>query len=190
MRGGDKFRQRLAELAAQATTAKVRVGIIEQANYEGSDGESVAQVAFWNEYGTARTPARPFFRNTIAERKTEWARLAGKFMQANGGDVRQTLGLMGEGVKGQIVETIQAFREIAVGDIKETITNGNFAPNSEVTKLLKYRFPTSPARVTAAAYYKAVRDVQQGKTVVSNHDKPLQWSTTMRDSIKYEVTDE
>lgn len=175
MRGGDKFRQRLAELAAQATTAKVRVGIIEQANYDGSDGESVAQVAFWNEYGTARTPARPFFRNTIAERKTEWARLAGKFMQANGGDVRQSLSELGE---------------IAVGDIKETITNGNFAPNSEVTKLLKYRFPTSPARVTAAAYYKAVRDVQQGKTVVSNHDKPLRWSATMRDSIKHEVTDE
>ena len=175
MRGGDKFRQRLAELAKQAATAKVRVGIIEQANYDGSDGESVAQVAFWNEYGTARTPARPFFRNTIAERKTEWARLAGKFMQANGGDVRQSLSELGE---------------IAVGDIKETIINGNFAPNSEVTKLLKYRFPTSPARVTAGAYYKAVRDVQQGKTVVSNHDKPLQWSTTMRDSINYEVTDE
>lgn len=175
MRGGDKFRQRLVKLAAQATTAKVRVGIIEQANYDGSDGESVAQVAFWNEYGTARTPARPFFRNTIAERKTEWARLAGKFMQANGGDVRQSLSYLGQ---------------IAVEDIKQTIINGNFAPNSEVTKLLKYRFPTSPARVTAAAYYKAVRDVQQGKTVVSNHDKPLQWSTTMRDSIKYEVTDE
>ena len=175
MRGGDKFRQRLAELAAQAATAKVRVGIIEQANYDGSDGESVAQVAFWNEYGTARTPARPFFRNTIAERKTEWARLAGKFMQANDGDVRQSLSYLGQ---------------IAVEDIKQTIINGNFAPNSEVTKLLKYRFPTSPARVTAAAYYKAVRDVQQGKTVVSNHDKPLQWSDTMRDSIKYEVTDE
>lgn len=175
MRGGDKFRQRLVKLAAQATTAKVRVGIIEQANYDGSDGESVAQVAFWNEYGTARTPARPFFRNTIAERKTEWARLAGKFMQANGGDVRQSLSYLGQ---------------IAVEDIKQTIINGNFAPNSEVTKLLKYRFPTSPARVTAAAYYKAVRDVQQGKTVVSNHDKPLQWSDTMRDSIKYEVMDE
>lgn len=175
MRGGDRFRQRLAELAAQAATAKVRVGIVEQANYDGSDGESVAQVAFWNEYGTARTPARPFFRNTIAERKTEWARLAGKFMQANGGDVRQSLSYLGQ---------------IAVEDIKQTIINGNFAPNSEVTKLLKYRFPTSPARVTAAAYYKAVRDVQQGKTVVSNHDKPLQWSDTMRDSIKYEVTDE
>ena len=102
MRGGDKFRQRLAELAAQATTAKVRVGIIEQANYDGSDGESVAQVAFWNEYGTARTPARPFFRNTIAEHKDEWPKQAAALIEANGGDVRQALELMGEGVKGRL----------------------------------------------------------------------------------------
>ena len=100
MRGGDKFRQRLTELTAQATTAKVRVGIIEQANYDGLDGESVAQVAFWNEYGTARTPARPFFRNTIAEHKDEWPKQAAALMEANGGDVRQALELMGEGVKG------------------------------------------------------------------------------------------
>lgn len=111
MRGGDKFRQRLAELAKQAATAKVRVGIIEQANYDGSDGESVAQVAFWNEYGTATIPPRPFFRNTIAQHKDEWPKQAAALMEANSGDVRQTLELMGEGVKGQIVETIQDFRE-------------------------------------------------------------------------------
>ena len=111
MRGGDKFRQRLAELAAQAATAKVRVGIIEQANYDGSDGESVAQVAFWNEYGTATIPPRPFFRNTIAEHKDEWPKQAATFMAANGGDVRQTLADMGEVVKGQIKMTIQDFRE-------------------------------------------------------------------------------
>lgn len=109
MRGGDKFRQRLAELATQAATAKVRVGIIEQANYP--DGESVAQVAFWNEYGTATIPPRPFFRNTIAEHKDEWPKQAATFMEANGGDVRQTLADMGEVVKGQIKMTIQDFRE-------------------------------------------------------------------------------
>lgn len=111
MRGGDRFRRHLSELAARAATAKVRVGIIEQANYDGSDGESVAQVAFWNEYGTATVPPRPFFRNTIAEHKDEWPKQAATFMAANGGDVRQTLADMGEVVKGQIVETIQAFRE-------------------------------------------------------------------------------
>lgn len=111
MRGGDKFRQRLAKLVAQAATAKVRVGIIEQANYDGSDGESVAQVAFWNEYGTATIPPRPFFRNTIAEHKDEWPKQAAEMLEANGGDVRQTLADMGEVVKGQIKMTIQDFRE-------------------------------------------------------------------------------
>ena len=111
MRGGDKFRQRLAELAAQAQTAKVRVGIIEQANYDGSDGESVAQVAFWNEYGTATIPPRPFFRNTIAEHKDEWPKQAAEMLEANGGDVRQALADMGEVVAGQIKMTIQDFRE-------------------------------------------------------------------------------
>ena len=112
MRGGDKFRQRLAELAAQATTAKVRVGIIEQANYDGSDGESVAQVAFWNEYGTVSIPPRPFFRNTIAAHRHEWPQQAAAILRQNG-DVRQTLALMGEGIKGQIVETIQNFSQPA-----------------------------------------------------------------------------
>lgn len=173
MRGGGKFIQRLSELVAQAETAKVRVGIIEQADYE--DGQSVAQVAFWDEYGTATIPPRPFFRNTIAEHKDEWPQQAAALMKANGSDVRQTLSELGQ---------------IAVNDVKQTILDGDFAPNSEVTKLLKYRFPTSSARVTAAAYYKAIRDVKKGKTVVSNHDKPLQWSDTMRDSINYEVADE
>ena len=111
MRGGDKFRQRLAELAAQAKTAKVRVGIIEQANYDGSDGESVAQVAFWNEYGTATIPPRPFFRNTIAQHKDEWPKQAAEMLEVNGGDVRQALADIGEVVKGQIKMTIQDFRE-------------------------------------------------------------------------------
>ena len=110
MRGGDKFRRRLAGLASQSSgSLKVRVGIFESAKYE--DGTPVAAVAFWNEYGTARIPPRPFFRNTIAEHKDEWPKQAAALMEANGGDVRQTLELMGEGVKGQIVETIQAFRE-------------------------------------------------------------------------------
>lgn len=112
MRGGDRFRQRLAELAAQAADGrglKVRVGIFENAKYE--DGTPVAAVAFWNEYGTAHIPPRPFFRNTVAAHKGEWPRQAAAVMQANGGDVRQTLALMGEGVKGQIVETVQDFRE-------------------------------------------------------------------------------
>ena len=73
MRGGDKFRRRLADLAAAAADgrgAKVRVGIFESAKY--ADGLPVAAAAFWNEYGTVGIPPRPFFRNTIAAHRHEW----------------------------------------------------------------------------------------------------------------------
>nr|DAQ61395.1 MAG TPA: virion morphogenesis protein [Caudoviricetes sp.] len=112
MRGGDKFRRRLAGLASQSSgSLKVRVGIFESAKYE--DGTPVAAVAFWNEYGTANIPPRPFFRNTVAAHKDEWPHQAAAILQANGGDMRQTLALLGEGVKGQIVETIQNFKQPA-----------------------------------------------------------------------------
>lgn len=110
MRGGDKFRRRLAGLASQSSgSLKVRVGIFESAKYD--DGTPVAAVAFWNEYGTARIPPRPFIRNTVAAHKNEWPRQAAAILSQNGGDVRQTLELMGEGVKGQIAESIQNLHE-------------------------------------------------------------------------------
>lgn len=110
MRGGDKFRRRLAGLASQSSgSLKVRVGIFESAKYE--DGTPVAAVAFWNEYGTANIPPRPFFRNTVAAHKDEWPHQAAAILQANGGDMRQTLALLGEGVKGQIAESIQNLHE-------------------------------------------------------------------------------
>lgn len=111
MRGGDKFRRRLAGLASQSSgSLKVRVGIFESAKY--ADGLPVAAAAFWNEYGTVSIPPRPFFRNTIAAHRHEWPQQAAAILRQNG-DVRQTLALMGEGIKGQIVETIQNFSQPA-----------------------------------------------------------------------------
>lgn len=109
MRGGDKFKAALAEAVRNTASGKVRVGIVEQATYE--NGDSVAQVAYWNEYGTAHIPPRPFFRQTIAENKDGWPDKAAEILRENGGNVPLTLKQMGEGVKGQIVETIQGFRE-------------------------------------------------------------------------------
>lgn len=109
MRGGDKFKAAIKAAVEQVESGKVRVGIIRQATYE--NGKSVAQVAYWNEYGTAHIPPRPFFRQTIAKHKNEWPAKAAAIMRQNGGDVPKTLALMGEGIKGQVVETIQNFRD-------------------------------------------------------------------------------
>ena len=108
MRGGGKFKAALKQAVDKAAGGTVRVGIIESQTYP--DGESVAQVAYWNEYGTATIPARPFFRNTIAEKQDEWAEKAAELLKQSD-DTSHVLALIGEGVKGDIVETIQNFRE-------------------------------------------------------------------------------
>lgn len=53
---------RLKKIAEQKTIS-ARVGIIETMTYP--DGELVAQVGYWNEYGTSTIPPRPFFRTAV-----------------------------------------------------------------------------------------------------------------------------
>lgn len=108
MRGGGKFKAALKQAVDKAAGGTVRVGIIESQTYP--DGESVAQVAYWNEYGTATIPARPFFRNTIAEKQDEWAEKAAELLKQSD-DTNHALALIGEGVKGDIVKTIQNFSD-------------------------------------------------------------------------------
>lgn len=114
MRGGSKFRSALRDAVSKAAGGVVRVGILGTQKYPAKDGKgdvSVAQAAYWNEYGTATIPARPFFRNTIAEKQDEWADNAASILQHTGGDVSKALAFIGEDVKGDIVETIQNFME-------------------------------------------------------------------------------
>lgn len=139
MRGGNQFKKRLAEIAKQAKSAKVRVGIIKSGTYDGENGESVAQVAFWNEYGTATSPSRPFFRNTIAAHKNEWPKQVAKKLADNNGDVHQTLNEMGEYVQGQIIQTIQNFED---------------PPNAAST--IKKKGFNSPLRDTGALWQKYI----------------------------------
>ena len=114
MRGGSKFRSALRNAVSKAAGGAVRVGILGTQTYPAKDGKgdvSVAQVAYWNEYGTATIPARPFFRNTIAEKQDEWADNAASILQHTDGDVGMALALIGDDVKGDIVKTIRNFRE-------------------------------------------------------------------------------
>ena len=148
----------------------VRVGFIDGA--KDSNGTPVAQVAFWNEYGTKTSPPRPFFRSAITQNKSEWARRLVKLTQIY--DMDKSLGLIGENIK---------------GDIISSILETNDPPNSEVTALLKDRFPMNPQDITKADVYKAIRDVQNGKTG-GNHRKPLVWTGDMVKRVSYEVVDD
>lgn len=124
---------RLKEYARNIGSGSVSVGFLSGATYP--DGTSVAQVAFWNEFGTkgraskippppamaiaageARepqliggAPPRPFFRRMIAKDSPGWADDLGKALIATKGDGAKALALMGEEISGQLKTSINEF---------------------------------------------------------------------------------
>lgn len=110
--GGDALERKLAEMAEKLGEGKVlRVGFLENATYQ--DGQQVAMVAAANEFGNPANnqPPRPFFRNMIADNKDNWPDDIGRIAQATGFDGEQTLGLMGEHIKGQLQQSIRELME-------------------------------------------------------------------------------
>jgi len=110
--GGDALERKLAEMAEKLGEGKVlRVGFLENATYP--DGQQVAMVAAANEFGNPANnqPPRPFFRNMIADNKDNWPDDIGRIAQATGFDGEQTLGLIGEHIKGQLQQSIRELME-------------------------------------------------------------------------------
>lgn len=126
VKGGDKLEARLTEMLDKLSNAeKVRVGFLEGSTYP--DGTSTAMVAALNEYGHGigprpaagqsdtreRVPPRPFFRNMIAAKQPGWGAQLGEQLKANDYDGRAALEHMGQGIKGQL---------------QDSIVNGSFPP--------------------------------------------------------------
>lgn len=88
--------------------ASVRVGVLENATYP--DGTPVAMVAFWNEYGTKTSPVRAFFRTTVSEQRKNWVLSVKNLMKLHD-DPKKVMGLMGEHMKGQIVQSINTWTD-------------------------------------------------------------------------------
>lgn len=104
--GGEKLERALAELARQVShPATLRVGFFSGATYP--DGKSVAMVAALNEFGTARIPSRPFFRNMIREKSAGWPRAIAANLVANHYDPIETLNDVGDAIVGQLQVSIR-----------------------------------------------------------------------------------
>lgn len=88
--------------------ASVRVGVLENATYP--DGTPVAMVAFWNEYGTKTSPVRAFFRTTVSDQKKNWVLSVQNLMKMHN-DPQRVMGLIGEHMKGNIVESITTWSD-------------------------------------------------------------------------------
>src|SRR6185369_668711 len=76
LEGGAALKRHLQEIERQlGRGAHVAVGFLEGAAYPtkgAGTGVHVAQVAFWNEYGTIHAPSRPFFRTMIESKSPRW----------------------------------------------------------------------------------------------------------------------
>lgn len=67
----------------------------------------VAQVAFWNEFGTSRAPARPFFRTTIAKESAAWGDKLSKALVYYNYDGALALRALGQSMRDDLEATIQ-----------------------------------------------------------------------------------
>lgn len=108
LHGGDKLRAHLNGLAEKIGRGKrVDVGFLAGAAPE-PDGTPVATIAAINEYGNPahNQPPRPFFRQMIAEKKSGWGETFGNLMKASNMDSSKALNLMGEGIGGQLKQSI------------------------------------------------------------------------------------
>jgi hypothetical protein len=113
LRGGEQFKARLLALAAASRTARgMRVGFLEHSTYPATQGGStlyVAQVAFWNECGTSRAPARPFFRSMIRRERGEWGGQFARFLRGAEFDAATALGRLGLTIKEELTESIASW---------------------------------------------------------------------------------
>lgn len=117
--GGDKIESTLKELAEKIGTASaVRVGFLEGSTYP--DGTSVPMVAAIHNFGApgAGIPPRPFFSNVVAAGRKKWGKTMVSLLKQNDYDAEKTLRLMGEGIK---------------GEIQNSINNGAYAPLKPAT---------------------------------------------------------
>lgn len=110
---GDKIKN-LRVGIADMENISLAVGWYESAKYD--DDTPVASVAAQNEFGNPAKgiPPRPFFRPTISENKSDWAKLAGQGARAvmlgneTGDSVAEKMGLL---ISGQVRAKIAQIHE-------------------------------------------------------------------------------
>lgn len=171
--GGDGLRAKLDEIKAKVGDGDLlRLGFLENATYP--DGTPVAYIAAINEYGNPgnNQPPRPFFRQMIAAKSPGWGvRMAG-VMKANGCDVAKAFNVMGEGISGQLRQSIIDLAGPAL---------------SKVTLLLHQRFPMRDG-MTFADVLKARDDIAAGIEPSGAHANPLVWTGHMLASVDFDIT--
>lgn len=105
-KGLEAYLQGIADRLANAS--EVRVGFLEGS--AEADGTSLPMVAAVQEFGSPAQgiPPRPFFRTMIADKSPAWGEQLGKMLDRHDYDAAAALRQMGEGISGQLVDSIDA----------------------------------------------------------------------------------
>lgn len=118
--GGTRWRKALKSITDKIGTAgAVQVGFFEGSRYtpvhpiRGTKRKPlpVAQVAFWNLYGTKHTPARDFMGAAVRANQGYWPQDVADLAKAHGYDARKVLALMGDSIKDDIVHYITVWSQ-------------------------------------------------------------------------------
>lgn len=117
--GGDRLKRVLRELEGKLKPGAVQVGFFEGEKYtpvhplRGTKRKPlpVAQVAFWNNFGTKRMPARPFFTSAVAAEATHFGRRVEALAKATNYDSPRMLALLGESMQRAVVKSIVAWSQ-------------------------------------------------------------------------------
>ena len=117
----DNFRK-VDDLLRRMKGSHVKVGVLRGTGEhpDATEGQTVAAIAAWNEFGTETIPARPFLRTTLRENEYYRRALldalkAGLVRQADPSKALQLVGIR------------------AASDIRNTIDTNDFAPNAPAT---------------------------------------------------------
>lgn len=174
LRGGDKLEAYLRETAKKVARGGVlHVGFLEGATYP--DGTSVAFVAAIQEFGSSARaiPPRSFFRTMIRSKSPGWPDALAKLLVANDMDAAKALEMMGEGIKGQLQESII-----------EVVA----PPLSAITLMLRQMKAADPdIKVSGATVGEAARRIAAGESYAGASTKPLVDTGVMLNAVDYEV---
>ena len=174
LKGGEKLDAYLAKLTAKLDKpATLSVGFLAGSTYP--DGTSVPMIAAIQEFGAPSVgiPPRPYFRSMIKDKSPGWGSALAKSLKATGYDASQALGIMGEGIKGQL---------------QESIINTMAPPLSPVTIMLRHmKSQDQSLVVTGRTVAEARARVAAGESAGGASTKPLVDTGHLLNSVSYEV---
>lgn len=174
LRGGEALRAKLEEIAKKIDGKhELNVGFLENATYPDEEGTSVAQVAWWLNYGTKTAPARPYFTKMVEEKSPKWGDSLMNILVLNDYDIKDALAKMGEGISGQL---------------RQAIVDLNAPTLSPITLMLRQMKINNPNLVVNGTVVgEAARRVKAGEDYSGASTKVGVYTGHLLNSIDYEV---